>query len=1108
MPKPPASTSSAKATRSTGLLIALAFALIAVGVVIYIAVGYRSASRTAAIPQDVIDIGKAPVAEGSAGDVTQIQQTGAARLQFVDKNDPNRLAAELVCEKLDPMGQGYYTLTTPKAWIYFKDGRALHVRADNARVKMPSQQQQPESGEFHGTVVLRLFAARERGGDGTPLKPIDPDLDIPEVLAVTDSLAFDTVLLEIDTRDPVTISARNLLYEGDGLLVRVNQVRERIELLRTTGKLVKFNPLLKDEKPRRAGAVPVAAGGSGAGGAAGADAKSGSGPGPSEPLVPAVPVAAVVPASPKENLYRALLSDQVTVNQLGRSLSADTLELFARLIDGRLPDDAFGRVLTEAGPSVPGKAGGDVPSSGTDAAAPAVASGAATLVPRPIAGSIEPLFVSAGEKDVVMRWTGTLVMTPIADAQPPAELSKGNHFAARFSSAKAGGVEMVTLKDEQMGATGTCASIEYAATTRTMAMLAGSGVESVTLDMPETGRLVAPSIRMDLGSGVAHVAGGGQLAALKTPKSFVGPLPENDLGTPMSAQVVRQITWNEQADFEFAQHEGRLRGALSSARFTGSVLARDASSSLSGDYLAADFIAQGRQQTALRRIKVEGNVLGVAGSRRVDPDRALPALDPYLTAQTLDVTFTPSKTDTDQTEPTHALAIGAEGRSVRAQARDASLTARSVETFISKSKTGDTIVTEIVATGNAFFERTDGVSARADILRARPEDRTADLRSGPDGTPVVLARAGSTVVGSHVTLDDATGTLVCKGEGSFDHQPPPMSSANAGDQRRLLVTWKDGMRFNNAEGRIDCEGSAVVTSATRLSTQVAKAQKLRVNITPASQAGSVGGGGGSTSEGAFDDRRLLRAEAIGAGVEPPAGGALATAGPIVPATVEVRSYAFSPEAPGDEAKRTLEQLMFIEGPRIIADEQAGTMSVPGSGRAIIRDQRQAASGAGAMVASAAPLGGGGGTRGTSRFIWGESMEFTRSTGVVRMKKDVEVTHLGLGANQAIRLVALNVDAFFNVQGQGTGGTGAMQSADLVRAEATGAVYAESGSQKLLGDRLVYEAGTGMAEATASPGNRVTLYADKQQPVTARKLLWNLKTDRIEVSEPAPTSGAR
>ncbi|MBY0261507.1 MAG: hypothetical protein K2Q20_04150, partial [Phycisphaerales bacterium] len=451
MPKPAASTSSAKATRSTGLLIALAFALIAVGVVIYIAVGYRSASRTAAIPQDVIDIGKAPVAEGSAGDVTQIQQTGAARLQFVDKNDPNRLAAELVCEKLDPMGQGYYTLTSPKAWIYFKDGRALHVRADNARVKMPSQQQQPESGEFHGTVVLRLFAARERGGDGAPLKAIDPDLDIPEVLAVTDSLAFDTVLLEIDTRDPVTISARNLLYEGDGLLVRVNQVRERIELLRTTGKLVKFNPLLKDEKPRRAAAVPVAAGGTGAG----AGAVPSSVPGPSEALVPAAPVAAAVPASPKENLYRALLSDQVTVNQLGRSLSADTLELFARLIDGRLPDDAFGRVLTEAGPSAPGKAGGDAPSSGTDAAAPAVASGAATLVPRPIAGSLEPLFVSAGEKDVVMRWTGTLLMTPIADAQPPAELAKGNHFAARFSSAKTGGVEMVTLKDEQTGATGT-----------------------------------------------------------------------------------------------------------------------------------------------------------------------------------------------------------------------------------------------------------------------------------------------------------------------------------------------------------------------------------------------------------------------------------------------------------------------------------------------------------------------------------------------------------------------------------------------------------------------------------------------------------------------------
>jgi len=1098
MPKPTATPTSAKATRSTGLLIALAFALIAVGVVIYIAVGYRSSARPAAIPTDVIDIGKAPAAEGSAADATQIQQTGAARLQFVDKNDPNRLAAELVCEKLDPMGQGYYTLTSPRAWIYFKDGRALHIRADNARVKMPSQQQQPESGEFHGTVVLRLFAAREAGTDQSPARSIDPDMDAPEVLAVTDSLAFDTVLLELDTQDPVTISARNLLYEGDGMLVRVNQVRERIELLRTTGKMLKYNPLLRSQKR------PPVASGAGAGAGAGTGAVAGV-----DTEAALVPTAAVVAgatsaASPKvikENLYRALVSDQVTVHQVGRSLTADTLELFGRLVDGRLPENAFGAVLTESGPS---SADGAKAAAGAGSAPdPGKPAAAATLIPRPIAGSIEPLFISAGDKDVIMRWSGTLVMTPLTETSPPAELAKGNHFAARFSSVKAGGVDVVTLKDEETGATGTCASIEYAATTRTMAMLAGAGVESVTLDMPESGRLVVPSVRMDLGSGVAHVAGGGQLAALKAPKAFVGPLPENDPGRPMSAQVVRQITWQEQADFEFAQHEGRLRGALSSARFTGSVLARDASSSLSGDYLAADFITQGRQQTALRRIKVEGNVVGVAGAGRVDADRALPALDPYLTAQTLDVTFTPSKADPDQTEPTHALAIGGEGVSVRAQTRDAALTARSVETFIGRSANGDTVLTEIVASGNAFFERGDGVSARADILRARPEERTADLRSAPGGAPVVLARAGSTVVGSHVTLDDATGTMVCKGEGSFDHQPPPPDAgtpARASDQRRLMVTWTHGMRFNNAQGRIDCEGSAVVTSATRLSTQVAKAEKLRVNITPASQAG----GGG---DGAIEDRRLLRAEAIGAGVdEPVGGGVVSAAAGVVPATVEVRSYAYAPEAPGDDAKRTLEQLMFVEGPRIIADEQAGTMSVPGSGRAIIRDQRQAASGSGPLVAGGGGVGGG--TRGTSRFIWGESMLFTRSTGVLSMKKDVEVTHLPLGGDRAIRLVALNVDAFFNVQGQAAGAGGAIQSADLIRAEAAGAVYAESGTQKLLGDRLVYEAATGMVEATASPGNRVTLYAEKQQPVTARKLLWNLRTDRVEVSEPAPTSGAR
>jgi hypothetical protein len=728
-----------------------------------------------------------------------------------------------------------------------------------------------------------------------------------------------------------------------------------------------------------------------------------------------------------------------------------------------------------------------------------------TLIPQPLAGSTRPLFISAGERDIVLTWSGPLVLTPIVDPQPPAELSRGNHFAARFSSVKPGGEERVRLRDEQSGATGDCGSIEYAATTRTLAMLAAPGERdqaepsTVTLDMPETGRLVVPSIRMDLGSGVAHVAGAGQLAALKTPAAFVGPLPENDPGVPLRPEVVRQITWNDQADFEFAVRDGRLRGALRAARFTGDVLARDRFSSLSGDFLAADFVTQGRQQTALRRIRVEGNVIGVAGSRRVDAARELPALDPYLTAHALDVTFTPSKIDPDQTEPTHAVARGSDDRAVRAQGGGSILRARSVEAFIGRTDSGtssaasEPVITDVIATGAAAFERDDGIQARAGIIKARPDARTAELISPEGGPPVVLAKAGSTIVGPRITLDDATGTLLVKGAGSFEHDPPDTSR-----QRRLLVTWSRGMRFNNLEGLIDCQGAALVTSATPLSTQVVRAESIRVDITPAS-AGSSGGVGPS-GEPVVEDRRLLRAEAVGAtsdqpGVDKPG-----------PATVEVRNFAADPAAPADPSRRTLEQLMFIEGMRIIADEQAGRLTAPGAGRAIVRDQRQEGA---SPLSPGAAVAGASSPKGTSRFVWGDGMEFIRSTGVLSMRKDVEVTHLPMGSTQAIRLVALQVDAFFNLQGEAGGESpGVVRSADLLKAEASGAVYAESGGQKLLGDRLVYDAASGVAEATAAPGNRVTLYPRGQQPVTARRLLWNLRTDRIDVSEPAPTAGAR
>ena len=71
------------------------------------------------------------------------------------------------------------------------------------------------------------------------------------------------------------------------------------------------------------------------------------------------------------------------------------------------------------------------------------------------------------------------------------------------------------------------------------------------------------------------------------------------------------------------------------------------------------------------------------------------------------------------------------------------------------------------------------------------------------------------------------------------------------------------------------------------------------------------------------------------------------------------------------------------------------------------------------------------------------------------------------------------------------------------------MYAESGPSKVLADRFDYDAQTGIAEARAENGNRVTLYDDrKPTPLIAKRLMWDLARDRVEIAEPAPIAAPR
>src|SRR5690606_38589814 len=78
------------------------------------------------------------------------------RAQFADKDDPSRLAGEMLYRRFDPLPRGRYQLEAPQLWLFLKDGRTVHVEAARGNVKLFTGTQKPESGRFEGGVVARI----------------------------------------------------------------------------------------------------------------------------------------------------------------------------------------------------------------------------------------------------------------------------------------------------------------------------------------------------------------------------------------------------------------------------------------------------------------------------------------------------------------------------------------------------------------------------------------------------------------------------------------------------------------------------------------------------------------------------------------------------------------------------------------------------------------------------------------------------------------------------------------------------------------------------------------------------------------------------------------
>lgn len=1089
--------------RVTGLLVAFAIALIGGGVVLFVALLSKpEADEPVRVTRPTDD-------DGEPTDITAVGSTSEARIQVEDKNRPGRVAADLFFKRLDQAGGGAYDALEPRAFIYLADGRTIFVRSDTGRVRMPTQSDAPESGEFSGNGLLLVFPPRSPGSSA---RPIDPDRDEPGLVATFNTASFDTVLLELSTRDELTIQTPEFRSVMQGALIRGNQAEERIEFARFGPGWFRHcagdrtdGPTADPDSPAPSPDTPpnrLAQG------------NAGTSPEPARaPLVDPRPDAQQPGDAkpPKQDHYRTHFTGAVTLVQDRRKIAGDALTVWSRFIDNKLPEGALGRPApaqrntTSAALSPPHAAG--IAPLPLRALFPALSLGAANAQ----TSASRELFTPRPD-DIVLTWNREVTTAPIAASTPPKELAEGNHVHARFTSDRNDGNRRITLTDSAIGAIGVCGTLDYAATTRRLALSDGPGIDRVDFVAPSIGRFSGKNLSIDLSSGVGQVRGGGTLLSLQSDDATV--VPEADPDAPLPEGAMRRISWLDQADFVFHPPAGErgLDGLLNTACFTGEVLARDNWSSLSGDFLKVDFDRfepqPGTYRTSLRHLRLQGGdgpalAVGAPSPKRADPARPLPPLDPYIEAETLDIEFKRRSDDRADVDPTLVVARGTSGEGkgkhfVTVADDKVRLTTMNLVAELRPDSNGKIAVGDLVAEGQLRVERNDGVWAAADKLVASGADRWADLTAeDPTDTPVALALADRSIIrGPQVHLEDGPGVLHVFGVGTFDHLQPltdapsinPALAAQADPDippgmMRVRASWSRSMLFVNQTGRIECHGDAEVSARSAVEGRVARCERLLLDISPADEPKPASlttapVAVGSDLFGDMGDRRLLRAELVGASLEREGG-----------APASVKAWTFGLSGAGE---RTFDRVLYLESARIGTDEDTGVITVPEAGTGLIFDagrQPAAPGSAGTNSPSVGPSG-------DTRFRWNKSLAFDRKAGELMLLDSVELEHLALGGSDKIVMRSQSLGARFD-PGPGGGGR-------LLSATCGGGAIAESGTQLLTADEFIYDGLTDTIRATTTSDQPVMLTDTRRAaPVVAKSLIWDRRADRIEVVEPMP-----
>ena len=747
-------------TKKAGRLVALGLMTVVVGgVLVALLSGPRSASSGASP--------SAPVSMGTPPETTRAvldPQRGGAVQDLVSlasegtwtRVDPatGEVAMRLTWERLDPLEAGRFEISRPRAWMY-EDERVVEVSSAVARVVWPSREREPESGTLGGGVTITIRS--ENAGEGDGAREI--------VRASSETMGFETALGEIRTADVVRVLGSGFDGALNGLELRLRSGPAsplRSMLVPGGGKLV----------------------------ARGGRASSTGDDGAPETQDGRAGTAA---GAGLEEFFAATVEGALRVESGTRVVEGHRLRVWARLVDGRLPEGAIA----------------EFPGAQEEPSARATGLVAGTEEMVPLGGEDGLAFAAV--------WSGALRVEPI-ERMP--EALKADQLFASLEGEPGASVESAVVRDTASGGSVRALTIAYGASRRVVALKGegdwNGGASGLTLSLPELGEALGESLTFDLTSGRGAFEGPGEINA------------EGD---------ERGIAWLGGAEFDLDVSNGPLGGReeveLEDVRLREGVEAFDGGACLKGEFVRASWgggtpANGGEVRGTLERVSVRG-----AGYAADETGAA-------MIADELDVRFAVSG-EGDEPVPTLVQARG----SVVASRPGQSLAAETLEARLDEDEGGSVRVAAVEAREDVRvrFENERGggvVIARAGHLVGDVSSGVFDL-TGSEELPVVLGRSGADGEGelsagsARIESASSARRLTMFGPGSASYRTV---DARTGASDSARVVWAGSMTYDDSTGRSEIIGSTSATfdrgGGERHS---AKGERLVVDITPAPSDG-------------------------------------------------------------------------------------------------------------------------------------------------------------------------------------------------------------------------------------------------------------------------------